>query len=283
MLLESMYPILIHSIIGSLPPIFFAGVSSFIAAVILAVYLLWTGEFRKHIPRYAYGYVLMVVINIVVISQIFVFYGAMYTSPVNVGLLLRFELVTSFIVGAFFLKDRLNTSELLGVFLIILGTLSVLYNGSFAMNHGDIFIVIATCFFPIGNTFAKKALNHMSPMMLLCLRFILGGTILLFLSYMYEQPVRSIDTRSLVLLFVFSIGILIISKACFYQGLRRLQLTNTIFIVVAGATALTIFFSYIFLGQVPTNYQWIGTMFMSAGMYCMMKKTTLSTEEVHAV
>lgn len=272
--MEGLYPVLVQQSIGTFPPIFFGGLSALIAAFFLFWHLWRTKTLTKGLTKQVMGYILMVVLCIVIFGHIFVFVGSRYTTGINVGLLLRFELVTTFFVGMFIAKDRLSSSEIAGAVLIGLGTICILFNGTLHLNKGDLIVLAATVLFPFGNFYAKKALQFVSPMQVLFWRYAIGGSFLLILSPFVEPEVFSIPWSKEALLFLlfFGTAMLIASKTCFYTALRYLQLTNVIFIVAAMATALTLVFSYLLLGETPTGYQWIGFAVSVVGSYCMSGK-----------
>lgn len=273
--MEGLYPILVQKTVGVFPPVFFGAISSYVAAFFLFWYLVYTKALTKGITWEVLRYILAVVLCIVVLGHVFVFIGSQYTTGINVGLLLRFELVTTFIVGTLLAKERLTTRQLGGAILIIIGVVSILFNGTLQFNRGDMLVIVATALFPVGNMFAKKALASISPVSLLFWRYSVGGSILLVLTPFVEPQAFAVQwtLSSVVFLLFFGTAMLIASKTCFYAGLQRLQMTNVIFLVTALATALTLLFSYLFLHEVPSLYQWVGFSISVLGAYFMNVRT----------
>ena len=284
-IMEGLYPVLVQRGITAFSPIFFASISSLISCFLLFWYLLFSKQLTKGLSLKVFGYIAVVVICIIFFGHALVFFGSQYTTGINVGLLLRFELVTTFLVGTMLLKDRLETVEFCGALCIILGTFLIVFNGSFSFNKGDALVLISTFFLPFGNMYAKKALQYISPFALLFWRYLLGGSLLLVTIPFIEPEAFSMvwTIDAFLFLLLFGSAMLIGSKACFYFGLQQLQITNIIFYVSAGASIITLLASYILLGEVPSAYQWIGFAVSLLGAFWMTSKGVLRPNLVDPV
>ena len=152
----------------------------------------------------------------------------------------------------------------------------VIFNGGFTFNWGDLLILIATTFFPLGNIYAKRALKFVSPVMLVFVRSVIGGLVLLFLSLFLEdwhQDLTKVEGlfRSFWWLFLLN-GLLVsgVSKILWYQGLRRLDMSKAT-ILVMTYPAFGVIFATTFLHEIPTAYQLFGLLIVFFGVFTVTR------------
>ena len=158
--------------------------------------------------------------------------------------------------------------------MVVIGAVAILYNGTLHINGGDLLIIAGTFFFPIGNIYAKKALKLTTPAVILFVRSFLGGMILVFISLLFENyqasfPGYFMDNFKFILLN----GALIygLSRLFFYEGLKRLDISKATSLAMSYP-AFSLFYSYIFLKEIPTSYQWIGFIIIFFGIIILTYK-----------
>lgn len=275
--MEGLYPVLVVNGIASFSPIFFGAISSLFAATI--IFFCARTQLLRGLSRTIFFHICIVSLCIVVLGHVLIFTASQFTTGINIGLLLRFELVTTLLVGVFLAKDKLRSVQIFGALCIGVGTFLIVYNGSFHLNKGDVLVLIATILFPFGNMSAKKVLQECTPLALLFWRYALGGFVLLCSTPVFEpQAFFTSWTVQMVVFFVlFSLMMMIVSKLCFYSALKQLQMTNVIFQIDASAAVLSLFFAYVFLAEIPTRYQWFGFGITLLGVYWLTKKPLVRT------
>ncbi|MBU0459122.1 DMT family transporter [Patescibacteria group bacterium] len=270
---EGFYPVIAHIASDAFPPIFFTGSTASIAALLFALYSIVSGRFIRKVPLR--GVLLATgVVAFNFTAWVLLLVGAKSTSGINTALLLQAEMVFTFIFTTVVLRERLTPMQLWGVLTVFGGTMFILYNGSVHLNRGDLIIIGATALFPIGNTFAKKALDILTPDYLLFLRYLIGGTTLMIISLFVEDlsGVRSGITREILWIFpVYIVLIMVVSKVLWYNGLKRLPLGRCIYIFSA-TPAFGLVIAMIILKEVPTLYQFGGLFIVMGGVYLLMKR-----------
>jgi len=273
--LEGLFPILANLSMCVFPPVLFTALSALLAAAAFACILLWSGGWRR-IPFKGFLYACGVAV-FVVLASTFIFVGARSTSGINTTLLLQAEILFTFIVSTLFLRETWRVPQLLGAAAILCGDIFILFNGTLVLNHGDLFILLATALFPIGNIFAKRALHLLSSQMLLFLRYAVGGVFLLLLSLLIEGAPPSAESlwahRSLFLVYTFLI--LVGSKLFWYGGLKRLPLGRAV-AIISSAPAFGLFFAFLFLREIPTLYQFVGFGFSTIGVFLIIAQSRLT-------
>lgn len=279
--LYSIFPALIHYASGIFPPIFLAAASTLIAACCLFIYGIITHKKFFRINKQAMYAIGGIAIFIVIIPSIFIFTGTTLTSGINTALLLQAEVLFTFLICGLFFREKMTSFKMIGAGIILAGTIAVLYNGYFTLNLGDVFIILGTASYPFGNICGKKALRHTDPVTILFLRSLIGGIVLLMISLLVENV--SIETVNAFyahwwVLAVSGVMIYCISKLLWYEGLKRIDITQAIGISTA-MPAISFLFAMLFLKETPTSYQLLGLFLTIIGLLILTRKNHGKTVE----
>lgn len=270
-ILEGFFPIIVKSTASVFPPFFFVGISSAVAAFLYFLVITLRGGFRIALPFPVFIDCLLVSLFIFT-GFILIFVGAKYTTAINTALLLQFEMVTTYIVYEFFFRQSHTRRQLAGATIVFCGSLLVLYNGSFALNKGDLIILSSTFCFPFGNFFAKRALKSLPPTHVLFLRFSIVVPVLLGLSLMFENlsGISQLLSDHGWLVLLYAVCILFCSKLLWYSGLRHMSVSRGIFILMAYP-AFTLVFAFALLREMPTWYQVLGFVIAMTGIFILTR------------
>lgn len=273
--LWGMFPVFVNRGAKTIPPLMFAACSAIVAAIGSFVYLSLKGKFYELKKRESYFSLAMITLCIVIIPYSLFFIGASKTSGVNSSMLLLSEIIFTLIFTPF-IGEKNTKYKLLGAGGIFAGACFIVYNGTLALNTGDILIILSTVTYPIGNFYAKKALNLVSPAVILSFRFLFGGLFILMFSLATERGVNIGQIiQSHWPLIVFS-GLvpLCISAIIFYESLKRIDISKTISLLMAFP-----FFSLIILiayfNEKISVYQRIGVAIMMIGLYYSIRRPSV--------
>lgn len=283
--IEGGFPIFINQAARVFPIMFFAGVSTFIGAIAHIMLLVVRRRFRQHLSWKTWGYIAGVTLCNSVLALLFIFAGTRYTSGINTALLLQSEMLFSFLFFRVLVGEHISKRQIIGALGVLLGTLTVLYNGSFSLNAGDLLIVLGTGFYPVGNLCAKKALETATSSFVLAIRHVVGGTVFCVLAYLYEDI--TIQTFTLLkehasLVIFYGVVVLVISKLFWYEGLRTLALSKAVSIILAYPI-FSVIFAILFFSEIPTVYQILGMCITIAGLFILVKRSSPSTLPVDIV
>ena len=271
-LLEGFSPVLMHRASGLFAPVPFLLSVMIIAAGVLAIMLLVRGECSLRCSRKAFLAVAGVAVcNMTAYALILV--GTRTSSGVSTALLMQSEMVWTLLLSWFFLHERVSLRRIMGILTVLLGAITVLWRGVIVVHKGELLIVCATMLYPFGNTCAKHALRELSPLHVLLLRYLLGIVYLLFLGFLVGQPgfiIPSVAEHWLVFL-TFALVIFVVSKICWYEGLKRHDLHLSVATITA-VPALAMVYAYILLGEVPSLHQWIGLAITVGGLYLLFRR-----------
>lgn len=266
-----LYPILANFMTKIMPPVLYAGVSNLVTAVFFFIYLLATKQLREIANKKAWLPILGVTFFNVILSYALVSIGTSKTSGINTSLLLQTELVFTLIVCGLFFGEKLTLQKTLGAAVVLSGAVAILYTGSLQFNIGEILIIIASACYPFGNRFAKKALEHTSPPVILFIRSLIGGVVLIFISGFldtYAMPAADYIKRNWPLIVLNGAFVIGFTKLMFYEGFKRMDISKAISLATAEV-AVNLLYAFLFLHEVPSTRQMVGFFVIMVGIFVL--------------
>jgi drug/metabolite transporter (DMT)-like permease len=269
------FPVVVNYGIRTIPPITFAAITTLLAACIAFVYAALQGNLNELKNKKTYFPLLIITICIVIIPYILFCIGTSRTSGFNSSMLLLSEIIFT-LIFTHFIGEKTTIMKLLGALGVFIGSLFILYNGQIQFNFGDLLVVLSTATYPIGNFYAKKALNLISSSTILFVRFLLGGLFILALSFIVEPQsnIPIIISNNWILILITGFVFFGICKVFAYEALKRLDISKTISLFMTS----TLFSLVILIGiynEIPTLIQWFGVIITAIGVYFSIKRTSV--------
>jgi drug/metabolite transporter (DMT)-like permease len=266
-LFEGLSPVLMHRASGLFPPVLFLLLVMLIASVALAIILFLRSELRIRPTRKTLLWILGITLFNMT-GYVLILMGTRTSSGVSTALLLQSEMVWTLLLSWLVLGESITLRKLTGISIVILGTLAVLWRGDFMLHRGELMIIAATMLYPFGNACAKKALLQIAPIQVLLLRYLFGIAYLLVIAAVLDQyhlpMVWSLEHW--LVLGVFSLVVFVVSKICWYEGLKRHDLHISV-ATVSAVPAVAMAFSFLILGELPVLRQWLGFALTMVGLH----------------
>jgi len=263
-----------------IPPIQLLGLATFISSLFFLGLTLKKGKFRQLLNRKvlkgcaAYTALLLV-------PYIAMFYAAKTNSGINIALFTQSEVIFAALIGWLFLKERLQTTRVVGVLCILLANLVVLYNGNLLFNPASLILIFAPVLFVFGNALSKRLqAEGLSYAPLLLFRGAVGGACLLLLSFLVED-FQSPPSSSWVFLFLFGFLAFGLPKALWQIALSKIDLSKTT-AIGESYPAFSFILAYFWLNEIPSLYQWLGLLISFAGIYFLVKSSSRTLGELAA-
>ena len=152
-------------------------------------------------------------------------------TAVNASLLMNAEVFFIIIIGIFFLNERFQKKEVVGLILLLIGTIFLAINGdirnfSVTQSFGTLLVIIAAFFWSIDTTLSKFLSNKRDLLGLSALKCSIGGLVLLILSLLLGLNLTVPIKHLPYLLFIglVSIGF---SFVMIYYVIRKIGSTRT--------------------------------------------------------
>ncbi|MBE6049298.1 MAG: DMT family transporter [Clostridium sp.] len=100
--------------------------------------------------------------------------------------------------------DKLNSQKIIGCILGFLGVVTInlggsTLDGSFSF-FGEGFIILSTSSFAIGSIYSKKICKNEDPIMITGYQLLIGGLVLILVSFLNGIPVIDVNVKALILL-----------------------------------------------------------------------------------
>jgi len=266
------FPVLVNRGTQNIPPIMFAAITTLLAACGSFIYAAIKGKLHELKNKKSYSSLLMVTLCIVIIPYILFFIGASKTSGINSSLLLLSEIIFTLLFTPL-IGEKTTSKKLIGATGVFIGAILILYNGTFSLNAGDLLIIFSTATYPIGNFYAKKALNDVSPAIILLVRFFLGGFFILFFALLVESQSNITQTilQNWQIVLFTGLVLLGIGKVVWYEGLKRLDISKAISLSMTFPL-FSLIVLIAFFNEIPSTYQWAGILVMTLGVYFSVKR-----------
>ncbi len=274
--LWGVFPVMVNRGSRSIPPLTFAAFSTLLAAAGSFLYAAFKGKLPELREKEAYSSLLMITLCIVIIPYILFFIGSSMTSGINTSLLLLSEIIFTLIFTPL-VGEKTTIEKLIGAAGVFIGALLILYNGTFHLNTGDVMVISSTATYPVGNFYAKKALNRVSPSIILFVRFFLGGLFMLPIALLAERQsdVTTIISGDWPLLLLTGLILLGVGKIIWYEALSRLDISKAISLGMTFPLFSIALLAGI-LKEPLSRYQWAGIGVMMVGVFFSIRR--LSTD-----
>jgi drug/metabolite transporter (DMT)-like permease len=209
-----------------------------------------------------------------VIAPIIYLNGLKEITAVNASLLMNAEVFFIIIIGIFFLNEKFQKKELVGLILLLIGTIFLAINGdirnfSVTQNFGTFLVIIAAFFWSIDTTLSKFLSNKRDLLGISALKCLTGGIILLIISLLLGLNLNVPINHLPYLLFIglVSIGF---SFVMIYYAIRKIGSTRTgsIFPISSLFGAI---FAFLILNEPFSFLQLLFGLLMILGVYIIYR------------
>jgi drug/metabolite transporter (DMT)-like permease len=229
--------------------------TTFFSMVFFFLLLIFRNKFNELKDINVWKYSLGISLFIGVIFYGLYFLGLERTNSINGAIVGKFEIITSFIFFQIFKKQSLSKKHITGIILATLGALLIFIPNFGKFYIGDIFILLATFFPPIGNWYQQKARQIASSETILFLRTLITSLFLfIFIVSVYSLSGIYISNTSLIWLLVNGIIILGFSILLWVEGIHRINVTKAL-TIASLSPLVTMLFSWLILNQKPNMAQ----------------------------
>lgn len=200
-----------------------------------------------------------------------IFIGMRYTTAGNMAVIVFLQVLFSYLYFNLWGKEKMDKLHLVGMVLMTIGALIVLVPEDLSFNKGDWLILLASAAAPIVNLYQKRAREYCSSETILGFRTVVGFPFVALLALSLEPSV-SYDNfiQALPYLFLIGVGVYVGAKIMWIEALNRISITK-LSAMLALLPMMTLFFAYLYLGEVPHIRQIIGIIPILVGGYFITK------------
>ena len=223
----------------------------------------------------------------VVLFNIFQFLALEKTSATNVGLISTLNAISIALFSVLFLKEKVNTLQILSMILSFFGVILVLLKGNFALlfslhfNSGDLWMIAAVCIWGIYSVCSKWATKTVTPLMATLYSGIFG-VILLLPFNIGSFTVSNINSSFITSLLYTGLISTVLCMVFWNIGVQKLGATTS-GIFLNFNPIFTAILAFIFLGEELTWIQIFGTIIVVTGCYLFSHFKTVAAQPTRAL
>jgi drug/metabolite transporter (DMT)-like permease len=267
MILYGLLPVLSHYFVSIINPLLFGG-STMILGSIPIIFVLWRSRKHTLLIRGSHIKKLVILVVLTSIGSLCFFLGTKLTSGLNTGLLTQIEPFYGLILAILLLKEKVTRSQLVSVFIMVVGAMIISYQGFDNINLGDVLILIAPLFYQLSHLVAKQ-INHLThqPDLIPAARLFYGGLILFLLSLVFSPgSIHQIASINIIInLLTYAFIFRTLDLWLWYQAIHRISPAQaSALIPLAGLVSVV--GSIILLGEHPSLNHYIGGFLILAGL-----------------
>ena len=254
--------------------LFVATVSSLFAATAALIVLAMRGEIRVLWRRDQGPWLLLIGLLGTALAHTLFFLGAERTSAIEAALCVQVEPVYSLIVSRVFLGHAVTRRRLVAAIVALSGIALAIGAHRARVGTGILLLLATPLCWQASHVVVLRKLRGISPPVLTGARYVYGGLLLslffgaraLFAPGGAAVPAAGVLPDLLPLLALQGVVLAYVGTNLWYQAISRLDLARTTAIVVPSIPLLSFAASFVLLGEVASNTQWLGLGFTAAGV-----------------
>jgi drug/metabolite transporter (DMT)-like permease len=251
--------------INQLSTIVYLHVFEFTVSMVLITFIRkrdWIKPFREH-WRHMSLYAIFSAIGIIVIT-----YAIDAIGPSLTSFLTRFVMIFTIIIGFFFLKERFNKPEALGMVLAVIGAFMITYTTDEIILMWTILVIGVCALLAFTQLIVKTHIKKIDYFVLNHIRIVSNFFIVAALA-ITTSSLQVPSVGNLLMCAVAGLGGGIVGFVLFYKALEIAEMSKVNIIRVADPF-LVVLFSFILLSSIPTTLQLLGGLVIAAGVAVMV-------------
>ena len=213
--------------------------------------------------------------KIMILSSIVTVFGAASwvialrtIGPPATSFLMKFQVLFAVILGVFFLKERLSKTEVLGIFLTIIGGSLITFNNTRIELIGSFYAISAAFFYSILFIIVKKTASDLNMIMVATLRstgVVIIGFFYLIIFNKFQIP----NLNDFVMILLGGTCGAFIGKAFQFQAIKLVDVSRTTAITPLEAV-FVVYLSYIYFDTIPDYFKLAGGFLIIAGVFILL-------------
>ena len=202
------------------------------------------------------------------------FEGVRRTSAIDAALCLQIEPVYAILVSWLVLGHRPTLRRVGAVAILLAGIFLAVRGGGFQDPLGVGLLLATPLCWQASHLVVLRGLQGVTPSVLTGARYLYGG-VLLSAGWLASGGAASLPTgdalsKLLPVLAVQGVVLSYVGTLLWYQAIVRLDLARATAIVVPSVPVLSLFVTFVLVGEVPTAAQWVGMALTVAGVFAFV-------------
>ena len=270
-MLEGLFPILSIFILKYIGSLYAYAFSITIAMLFFISYLMIKHKLHELVKRKAL-YDLFMTALLINLMFVLIFTGLRFTTAGNMSVIIIMQLFFAYLYFNVFGSEKLGTLPTIGALMMAIGGIVVVFPKNFAVNTGDLLILLAAAIAPVANVYQKRAREYVSSETILAFRNAVAIPVLLALAYFFEHTVSKAQfTKALPFILLNGILVFTLAKILWIEALHFTSITK-LSAMVSLIPVFTLLFAYLIFGDIPTSRQLLGIIPVIMGSLLISQK-----------
>ena len=263
LLVDSLHLVFARAFLPFFEPVVSATLVLLVALIQVGIYGFWRGELHLSSLRNHFWFYLA--IGFLVWASTALNYSAVAFIDVGTAsMLAKTSTLFSIGIGLWWLRERLHPLQLVGAVLAFAGVLIITFQPGDLLRWGALMVLASTIMYALHAALVKRYGNSMGFVDFFFFRLLF--TTLTLGAITLTRPLTITATPSMWLLLVVAGTVdVVISRALYYQALRRLPMSLHA-IILTLSPVVTVGWSYMFFSTFPGFQQLLGGVIVVAGV-----------------
>ncbi len=247
--------------INQLSTIVYSHFFGFVGSMIFMTFIRkrkWLRPFREHWKHMSL-YALFSVIGLITLT-----YSIDAIGPSLTSFLTRFVMIFTVMIGFFFLKERFNKPEVVGMIIAVIGAFMITYTTDQVILMWSVLVIGVCALLAFSQLIVKMHIKKIDYFVLNHIRIVSSFFIVTVLAIV-TSSLQAPSVSNLIMCFIVGIGNGIIGFGLFYKALEIAEMSKVNIIRVADPF-LVVLFSFILLSSIPTTLQLLGGLVIALGV-----------------
>ena len=240
-------------------------------AVIVLIPIVWWKEKSLLPSRKAILPLMLMGLTGVVLFNLFQFLALEFTSATNVGLISTLNMFSIAMFSFLFLKEKINTLQVVSMMISFLGVLLVLSKGnlevlfSIGFNKGDLLMSSAVCVWGIYSVISKWAMKYTTPLMATLYSGIFGVIVLIPFN-VNDFTITNLDASFVQSILYTGVVSTVVCMLLWNIGVQKLGATTSGMLLNFNPI-FTAVIAFMWLGETMTWIQGVGSLIVITGCF----------------
>lgn len=279
-IITALFPVLGNIAVNNINPILIVGMWLFISSI-PCLCITFYKKNTHEIPVLLKWKYLPISIILAVIVQAAWFLWLAHTFANNAAIINKTELLFTFIVYSLILrKEKYTSHALIWAFFITIGIAIVLLQNGFQVSYWDFILLWVFAVIPFWNYLVQKWKEIVSSTTLVWVKNLISGTILITFSLLlFELPSKQVFVSMIPFILFQWVFWFFLHHVLWAELIARESLAKML-ALTAPTPLLSFVFSYLFLWEIITYFQFIGFMITLTGVYLILTKKFLHPKSI---
>ena len=250
----------------TLPPITFNAYMFFIGMLAVVVDAIVSRKIAVMLRVSKRQLAFLFLVSVLFCAAVFCLNTALaFSEPATISFLSRMELVTTLLLAAIFLKERIRPTEIIGLAIVLAGIIVMRYDASLELSRAVTLITIGSILFGSAEVLIKSRIDWMDYRTFIFYRNLFMSVIFFIVAMFWGKFVWVVDGNLIMILIVAGIVLPYLGRLGYLKAMQNIDISRASIIVqsqpfFAAAAAL------VFLGTFPPMKEIVGGLLIVGGV-----------------